>query len=144
MPTYAFTSTRRLDADEKTRLVESVTAIHAKEAAAPRCFVQVIFYAVEEGSMFVGGEPVPAGHVWVNAQIRAGRTKEQKTAILTRVMRETAEVLDVPAASVWVYVSDVPAQSMAEFGAVLPEPGGEDAWFEALPAELRDRLKAAA
>lgn len=144
MPTYAFTSTRRFSADEKTKLVESVTAIHAKEAAAPRCFVQVIFNTLEEGSIFVGGEAISRGHVWINALIRAGRTKEQKTAILTRVMQETSEILGVSPETVWVYVSDVPAQNMAEFGAVLPEPGGEDAWFDALPSELRKKLKAAA
>lgn len=44
----------------------------------------------------------------------------------------------------WVYVSDIPAESVAEFGAAPPEPGAEAAWLEQLPGELRERLKAAA
>lgn len=144
MPTYAFTTERRLTAEEKRALVASVTEIHAVEAAAPRYFVQVIFNTLDEGSLFIGGAPAPSGHVWVDARIRAGRTKQQKTAILERVMHETAAILGVPEQSVWVYVTDVEAQSMAEYGAVLPEPGAEAAWLEALPGELRERLRAAA
>lgn len=144
MPTYAFTTTRALTGDEKRRIVASVTAIHAEEATAPRYFVQVVFYAVEAGAMFVGGEAAPEGHVWVNALIRAGRTRAQKAAILTRIMRETSEILGVSEQSVWTYVSDIPAEGVAEFGAVLPEPGGEAAWLEQLPEGLREKLKAAA
>lgn len=144
MPTYAFTTTRTLTRDEKQAIVRSVTEIHAVEATAPRYFVQVAFYAVEPGAMFVGGEAAPEGHVWVNALIRAGRTKAQKAAILKRIMRETAGILGVPEQSVWTYVSDIPAEGVAEFGAVLPEPGGEAAWLEELPEGLREKLRAAA
>ncbi|MGA0531213.1 tautomerase family protein [Hansschlegelia sp. KR7-227] len=143
MPTYAFTTAKRLTLEQKRKIVASVTAIHSAEAAAPRYFVQVVFYAVEDGALFIGGEAAGADHVWVNALIRAGRSKEQKAAILTRIMRETSAILDISEQSVWVYVSDIPAQGVLEFGAVLPEPGGEAAWLEALPAEVREKLRAA-
>lgn len=32
--------------------------------------------------MFIGGEAAPGDHVWVCADIRAERTREQKAAIL--------------------------------------------------------------
>ena len=144
MPTYASTTTRALTGEEKRRIVVSVTAIHAEEAAGPRHFVQVVFNAVEAGAMFIGGEQAPQGHVWVNAHIRAGRRKAQKAAILKRIMRETGETLDVSEQSVWTYVSDIPAEGVAEFGAVLPKPGGEAAWLEQLPGDLREKLRAAA
>ena len=41
---------------------------------------------------------------------------------------------------VWVYLSDIPAHNIAEYGRVLPAPGGESAWFATLPAALRERL----
>jgi phenylpyruvate tautomerase PptA (4-oxalocrotonate tautomerase family) len=47
MPTYAFTTASPLTAEQRARLVESVTTIHQVEATAPRYFVQVVFYNVE-------------------------------------------------------------------------------------------------
>ncbi|KAB1071057.1 tautomerase family protein [Methylobacterium planeticum] len=140
MPTYAFSTARDVTPEERAKLVESVTSIHQVEAAAPRYFVQVIFYKVEPGSIFIGGEAAPADHIWVRADIRAGRTREQKARILKRIMRETGEILGVSEESVWVYVSDIPAEGVAEFGNILPQPGGEEAWLAALPAPLREKL----
>jgi hypothetical protein len=33
---------------------------------------------------------------------------------------------------VWVYLVELPPHSMAEFGYLLPEPGDEQAWADAL------------
>ncbi len=38
---------------------------------------------------------------------------------------------------VWVYVTEIPARQMAEYGHVLPEPGDEQMWLDGLPAEDR-------
>jgi phenylpyruvate tautomerase PptA (4-oxalocrotonate tautomerase family) len=140
MPTYAFTTMKHLSSEQRGKLVESVTAIHQVEATAPRYFVQVVFYTVEPGSMFIGGEAAPDEHVWVRADIRAGRTREQKAAILHRIMRETGEILGVTQEDVWVYISDIPAEGVAEFGNILPQPGGEEAWLASLPSALREKL----
>lgn len=143
MPTYAFTTMIRLSSEQRGKLVDSVTAIHQVEATAPRYFVQVVFHTVEPGSMYIGGEAAPDDHVWVRADIRAGRTREQKAAILHRIMAETSEILGVSRENVWVYVSDIPAEGVAEFGAVLPQPGGEEEWLAGLSSALRERLIAA-
>jgi phenylpyruvate tautomerase PptA (4-oxalocrotonate tautomerase family) len=141
MPTYAFTTAKDLTAAQRARLVESVTTIHHEEAQAPRCFVQVVFHEVAPGAIFIGGELASPDHVWVRADIRAGRSREQKAAILRRIMRETSEILDISEQAVWVYVSDIPAHGVLEFGSVLPEPGGEAAWLASLPADLREKLQ---
>lgn len=141
MPTYAFTTMKSLSPAQRKLLVESVTAIHSVEATAPRYFVQVVFYTVGEGAIFIGGEQASEHHVWVNALIRSGRSKEQKAKILQRIMRETSEILGVSEQAVWVYVSDIPAHGVLEFGKVLPEPGDEERWLTSLPRELRDKLK---
>lgn len=140
MPTYVFTTAKALNTEQRGKLVESITSIHNVEAKAPRFFVQVIFNRVEPGSIFLGSEAAPPDHVWVRADIRAGRTVEQKAAILRRVMQETSEILAISEQSVWVYVSDIPAQGILELGNVLPEPGGEDQWLAALPELLREKL----
>ncbi len=142
MPTYVFTTARALTEAEQERLVASVTAIHQVEATAPRYFVQVIFHKVEAGAIYIGGQKAPADHVWVRADIRSGRTREQKAKILTRIMRETGEILGVSEESVWVYISDIPAEAVAEFGAILPQPGEEERWLQSLPADLKQKLRA--
>ena len=144
MPTYVFTSAKPISADQRAALVASVTEIHAVEATAPRYFVQVIFHRVEPGSIFIGGEAASPNHVWVRADIRAGRSSEQKARMLTRIMAETSQILGTSEQDVWVYISDIPAQGVLEFGNVLPEPGQEEAWLAALPEALREKLRKAA
>ena len=144
MPTYAFTTARDLSDAQRAALVESVTAIHQVEATAPRYFVQVVFHRVAPGSIFIGGEPASADHVWVRADIRAGRSREQKARMLRRIMQETAAILGISEQAVWVYISDIPAHGVLEFGNVLPEPGGEAQWLASLPADLRGKLERSA
>jgi len=144
MPTYAFTTAKKLTSDQRAKLVESVTTIHQVEAKAPRYFVQVVFYNVEPGSIFIGGEAATPDHVWVRADIRSGRTPEQKANMLRRIMRETSGILGISEQAVWVYISDIPAHGVLEFGNVLPEPGGEEKWLASLPRELREKLSRAA
>ena len=144
MPTYAITTAKDLTAGQRAGIVASLTAIHSVEATAPRYFVQVIFQRVEPGSIFIGGEPASPDHVWVRADIRAGRTPEQKARMLRRIMAETREILGLSDQDVWVYISDIPAHGVLEFGNVLPEPGQEEAWLASLPEALREKLSRAA
>jgi hypothetical protein len=60
--------------------------------------------------------------------------------MLRRIMRETSEILGISEQAVWVYISDIPAHGVLEFGNVLPEPKGEAEWLASLPAELREKL----
>ena len=140
MPTYAFTTAKNLTAEQRASIVESVTTIHHVETTAPRYFVQVVFYRVEPGSIFIGAEAASPDHVWVRADIRSGRTNEVKSKILQRIMRETSEILGISEQAVWVYISDIPAEGVLEFGNVLPQPGGEAKWLAALPSALREKL----
>ncbi len=41
----------------------------------------------------------------------------------------------------WVYLVDLPASDMIEYGHILPEPGGENAWMEGLPEADRERMR---
>ncbi|XYD11980.1 tautomerase family protein (plasmid) [Methylobacterium sp. NMS12] len=141
MPTYAFSTAKELTPQQRAKLVESVTDIHHVEAIAPRYFVQVVFYKVEPGLIFIGGEAASHDHVWVRADIRSGRTKDQKAKMLRRIMREASEILGISDQDVWVYISNIPAQGVLEFGNVLPEPGDEEQWLASLPSALRDKLK---
>ena len=141
MPTYACSAAAgRLTPAQKLEIVRSITAIHHEETGAPRYFVQVIFYEIAPGNHYIAGRSAPAGQIWIRGDIRDGRTKEQKSRMLSRILREVSGTSEIAEDEVWVYLSDIPAHNIAEYGRVLPAPGGEDAWFATLPAALRERL----
>ena len=60
--------------------------------------------------------------------------------MISRILQEVSRTTEIGEDEVWVYLSDIPAHNMAEYGRVLPAPGGENAWFATLPAALSERL----
>jgi phenylpyruvate tautomerase PptA (4-oxalocrotonate tautomerase family) len=142
MPTYVCSTTAgRLTPAQRAAIAESITTIHAEEGRAPRYFVQVLFNEVQPASHFIGGKPAPEGLIWIRADIRSGRTDDQKKAIMERIANDISATAKVEREDVWVYISDIPATGVLEFGHVLPPPGQEDAWFASMPDTLRARLR---
>ena len=142
MPTYVCsTAAGRLNPRQRAEIAKSITTIHAEEGRAPRYFVQVLFNEVQPKSHFIGGGLAPEGLFWVRADIRSGRTDSQKKAIMERIANDISVTAKVEKEDVWVYISDIPATGVLEFGHVLPPPGKEDEWFASMPDELRSRLK---
>lgn len=145
MPTYVCSAaTGRLTSDQKAEIVRSVTAIHHEETGAPRYLVQVIFYDLAPDSHYVAGQLAAADQIWVRGDIRGGRTNEQKNRMLRRIMQGISRASGAAEDAVWVYLSDIPAENIAEYGRVLPPPGQEDAWLLSLPDALRERLRSLA
>lgn len=138
MPTYICTvAPSRFSASQKSSAVDAITQIHAEEGRAPGYLCHCVFNEVDPSNRFINRRNVSADDVWIHGHIRAGRTKEQKAAMATRMMAECAEALGVESSYVWVYISDL-AQA-AEFGSLLPAPGEEKEWFAALPQEVKER-----
>jgi phenylpyruvate tautomerase PptA (4-oxalocrotonate tautomerase family) len=145
MPTYVCAAAAgRLTPDQKAEIARSLTAIHHEETGAPRYLVQVIFYDVASNGHYVAGRPAPADQIWVRADIRDGRTNEQKTKLLRRIMEDVGKASGAAEETVWVYLSEILAGNVAEYGRVLLPPGSEDAWFATLPDALRERLRSLA
>jgi len=61
--------------------------------------------------------------------------------MLHRIMQDVAKASGAAADAVWVYLSDIPAANVGEYGRVLLPPGEEDAWFSSLPDAMRERLR---
>jgi phenylpyruvate tautomerase PptA (4-oxalocrotonate tautomerase family) len=142
MPTYVCSAaTGRLTPVQKTEIVHGITVIHHEETGAPSYLVQVIFHDVAPDSHYVAGRPASADQIWVRGDIRAGRTNEQKSRMLRRIMQDVARASGAAEDAVWVYLCDIPAANITEYGRVLPPPGQEDAWFSSLPDALRERLR---
>ncbi|MGF1563223.1 MAG: tautomerase family protein [Geminicoccaceae bacterium] len=141
MPTYTCTAAHGLlDGAQKRAIAGAITAAHAEITGAPPHFAQVIFQDVAEGDHFIGGRPLRHDHVFIYGRIRAGRSAVDRKALLRRLVADVGQAAGVDAFAVWVYLLELPAAAMVEVGTVLPEPGDEPTWNEALPADVRARM----
>ena len=140
MPTYVC-SVRPglLDEQQKSEIAKSITRNHHEATGAPTYFVQVVIEEKATAVRYLGGEPA-ADQVWIRADIRSGRTVEQRSNLMLAIMRDVSRIAGVDEGSTWVYLCNLEPTDMVEYGHVLPLPGQEQAWFDALPEKLRDYL----
>ena len=141
MPTYVVTSTpQRLTKKHKANIAQEITNIHCSVTGAPRYFVQILFNDVPSENYFLAGKPIEEDNIYVHAHIRGGRTIESKQKIMTDILNTVALETGAEKSSLQVYLTDIPANQVADFGAVLPEPGEEQAWEDAQSAEAKARM----
>jgi len=138
MPTYTVHAPAgRLSSAQKADIAREITRAHHTHTGAQRFFAQVLFNDVPPGSWYVGGMPIDGEQIYLQGQVRAGRSEPVKKALLT----ELAEILvagsGFPRHKTWVYLIELPPSHMVEYGHVLPQPGTEAAWLAALPGEDR-------
>ena len=143
MPTYnVIVPESRLSAEQKSKIAAAITETHNEVTHAPLYFAQVIFYEIKPGNYFVGGTPLSGDQIFVHGNIRSGRSPADKKTLLTKLVSLVAKAAAMTENHVWVYIAELPPALMAEFGHILPEPGGEAAWTAALPAADRERMQA--
>ncbi|NBQ92018.1 MAG: 4-oxalocrotonate tautomerase [Betaproteobacteria bacterium] len=143
MPTYVVTAPAgRLSASQKEQLARRITDIHCAKTGAPAYFAQVLFTDVTPGNYFLGGKPLKDDNIFVHGQIRAGRGPEIKEPLILDLMKATAEIAQTHESHVQVYIVDVPARQIAEWGQLLPLPGEEAAWDAAVPDSVKQRMAA--
>ena len=143
MPTYIVTAPQgRLSAAQKTMLAEEITRVHCEMTGAPSYFAQVIFHDVPDGNYFVGGKPIKGlDHVYLHGTIRAGRDGATKELMLGELMRAVSKSAQLEEHCIQVYLSDIPARQVLEFGKILPLPGEEAAWFDSIPEHIQQRMR---
>ena len=146
MPTYVCTVREgQLSPDQKSRIAAEVTRIHSEVTGAPTFFAQVIFEEVKPGNHFMGG--VPLAHdqlydqIFVYGRVRAGRSIQDKLKMIKLMAEAVGEAAGVRRTGVWIYIAELPTRQMMEYGYVLPEPGDEDVWTNALPKEDREFMQ---
>jgi len=141
MPTYICSiRSGSLDTGRKQAIANAITQAHAETTGAPACFAQVMFREIDAGDHFVGGVPLGHDHLFIHGEIRAGRSAELCDTLIRRLTRDVAETAGVDPFAVWVYLIELPAAMMVEFGHVLPQPGKESDWIRSLSAADRARL----
>ena len=135
MPTYFCTTLEgRLTAEQKSKIAGEITRVHCEVTGAPSFFAQVIFDEVKPGNYFMGGAPLKHDQLFVYGHIRGGRAAVDKSRMIALMAKAVGDAAKVESSrSVWVYVGELPARQMIEFGHLLPEAGDEPAWTAALP-----------
>jgi len=141
MPTYmCYAHEGQTTAEQKSHIAAGIARIHSRFTGAPVAFCQCVFRNLAADEHFIGLLPAPHNGVFVYGHIRAQRASAAKSDILIGIRDRLIRVLKVPESVVWVYLNDLAHTDMVEFGHVLPEPLGEQAWVDELPADVRDEL----
>jgi phenylpyruvate tautomerase PptA (4-oxalocrotonate tautomerase family) len=88
MPTYTVKySNFNLSQKQKNLLANDISNTHSKFTGANTFFAQVIFQKNEKNSHFMGGKLVKTKEIFLNGQIRAGRTLTVKKKINFRAKK---------------------------------------------------------
>lgn len=138
MPSYRCTTVRgRLSPPQRAELADEITRVHHDVTGAPTYFARVAFDEAEPGAVFIGGAPLRHDHVFLIGHVRGDRPAALRAALVRGLTDVIASVAAVASTGVWVYLVELPATAMVEFGHVLPDPGDEDRWSAALPPKDR-------
>jgi len=90
----------------------------------------------------MGGAALKHDQIFVYGHIRSGRAAVDKSRMIALMAKAVGDVAKVEnRRSVWVYVGELPARQMIEFGHLLPEAGDEPAWTAALPEADREFMQ---
>lgn len=140
MPTYVCSFPHGLlDEAKRAQIAQAIAARHAEATGAPAFFVQVVIDESPHRTRFLGGS-VSDAHVWIRADIRAGRAEAVRQGLMLNIMADVSAITAIAAQDIWVYINNLEPTDMVEFGHVLPRPGEEQQWFEGLPAPLQKYL----
>jgi phenylpyruvate tautomerase PptA (4-oxalocrotonate tautomerase family) len=109
--------------EQRLQISKEVTRIHCEITGAPPTFVHTFFSEDSNAELAEGTR------VLVFGSIREGRTAEQKQQLANDMQASISQILGVGLGEVTVATVDLPARWVMEGGAVLPEPGEEEAWL---------------
>ena len=142
MPTYTIKySNFKLSSKQKKILAENITKTHSKFTGANTFFAQVIFQKNEKKSHYMSGKLVKNKEIFLNGQIRAGRSSKIKTKLILGLREILIKKTKLKKDSIWIYIEEILPQQMIEYGEVLPLSGMEKQWFKSLSIDLKTRLK---
>ncbi len=142
MPTYTVKySNLNLTQKQKKSIANDITLTHSKFTGANTFFAQVVFQKNEKKSHFMGGKLVRSKEIFLNGQIRAGRSLKVKKQLILGLKKILIKNTKLRSDFVWIYLEDLLPEQMIEYGQVLPKSGHEKNWFNSLSSNLRKRLK---
>jgi phenylpyruvate tautomerase PptA (4-oxalocrotonate tautomerase family) len=143
MPTYTVTAANlTLTTEQEAAIAAAITRAHHESTGAPAYFAQTIFANIGSGRHYIGGKAYAVPHLFVHGLIRAGRRADAKAKLITDIAAGVHSIAGIGREDIWVYIQEIPATQMVEFGRVLPEPGAEDSWRATMSAGKLADLRA--
>lgn len=141
MPIYCVTSiAERFSLAQRERIAAAITDIHCTVTGSLPYLVQVVFHAVAEGNMFVAGKHLKYDNITIVGHVRSERRREARKALALEIMHGVAAIAETDRTAVQVYIADLPASQIAEWGRVATGPSEDAAADADAPAELRERI----
>ena len=142
MPTYTVThSNFKLQTKTKVKIAKGITRVHNLVTGANTYFAQVIFNKTKNNDHYMGGKKVREPQLFLHGQIRSGRSAKIKKKLILDLKNTLIKNSKLNETQIWVYIIDLTPSQMIEYGAILPESGGEAKWFKGLSPMLRRKLK---
>src|SRR5271156_4731250 len=107
MPTYVCSVMENsVDERQKDAIAEAIARVHSEETGAPNFFCQIVIDEKKPTSRYLGPSR-SSGQIWVRGDIRGGRTVEQRTKLMLRMMEEIGRITGVKQEEIWVYVCNL-------------------------------------
>jgi phenylpyruvate tautomerase PptA (4-oxalocrotonate tautomerase family) len=103
----------------KVEIAAAVTKVHTSVTGAPARYVNVAFFELPNGNLFVGDQPVRQGRMV--GIIRSGRTPEVKRDLITGLADAWSAVTGEPREGFALFLEEVPGSMVMEYGEILPE-----------------------
>ncbi|QFU81228.1 tautomerase family protein [Natronorubrum aibiense] len=125
MPLLQFDTTLSLSADEKTALADRVTDLYTDEMATTAGHVAVTIREHDPAALHLG-RAVEGPLVFLDAEIRQGRSFDCKRAFAVATMAYLGETFDVPDENMKVVFTEHPGEAMMGVDRVGGEWDGEE------------------
>jgi phenylpyruvate tautomerase PptA (4-oxalocrotonate tautomerase family) len=128
MPHLQFDLNFTPPAEKKTRFATAVVAHFARVMDTGTDHIAVSLRCAEREDLLFGRSPDPArGIAFMNADLRRGRTADQKRRFALAVIEELEKTLGVPRAAVYVIFTEHDGPDFQMHDGVLPSwSAGED------------------
>jgi phenylpyruvate tautomerase PptA (4-oxalocrotonate tautomerase family) len=125
---------------QKFTLARAITRIHADVTGAEAYFAQVIFRQLDLHDCFIGGALLDEPHIFLNGQIRQGRSEQMKKQLLVELEVAIQTITALAGHQIWAYIDEIVPGQMIEYGQILPAVGDDGAWFSTLPVAIQKKL----
>jgi phenylpyruvate tautomerase PptA (4-oxalocrotonate tautomerase family) len=129
-----------LTTHQKFMIAQAITKIHANVTGADAYFAQVIFKQLDQHDCFIGGVLLDEPHIFLNGQLRQGRSAQLKKQLLIELEVAIQKVSKLSGQHIWAYIDDLASDQMIEYGQILPAVGSEQVWFKTLPMAVQEKL----
>jgi len=129
-----------LTTHQKFTIAKAITKIHADVTGAEAYFAQVIFKELDLHDCFIGGVLLDEPHIFLNGQIRAGRSEQTKKQLLVEIEIAIQSISKIAGHQIWAYIDEIIPGQMIEYGQILPTVGDDKVWFSTLPGNIQKKL----